>query len=44
MAWLRIDSTMGVHDARPATSRRSTIWRRSPAITMGYVEQSVLVS
>jgi hypothetical protein len=44
MAWLRTESTTGVHDARPVASRRSAIWRRSPAITMGYVEQSVLVS
>jgi hypothetical protein len=44
MAWLRTESTMGVHDTRPAASRRNAIRKRSPVITMGYVERSVLVS
>jgi hypothetical protein len=30
--------------ARPIASRRNTIWRHSPVITMGCAEQSALVS
>jgi hypothetical protein len=44
MAWLRIESTTGVRDARPVASKRNAIWRCSPAITMGYAERSALVS
>jgi hypothetical protein len=44
MAWLRIESTTGVRDARPVASRRNAIWRRSPVIMMGCAERSALVS
>jgi hypothetical protein len=44
MAWLKIESTLGVHDARPIVSMRNAIWRRSPAITMGCAKRSALVS
>jgi hypothetical protein len=44
MAWLRIESTMSMHNARPIASRRNMIWRHSPVITMGYAERSALVS
>jgi hypothetical protein len=43
-AWLKIESTSGARDARPAASRRNAIWRRSPAITMGCAERSALAS
>jgi hypothetical protein len=44
MAWLKIESTSDVRDARPVASRRNAIWRRSLVIMMGCVERSVLVS
>jgi hypothetical protein len=43
-AWLRIESTMDVHDAMRVALKRNTIWKRSAVIMMGCAERSALAS